>query len=175
MGRPGADSGRARLVSARLPDHAAARGTLLDLALGTLAALHEAEFAPEQLPALEGDPNPSPNLSPGGAHMSGPTAQPGVVRPDGAGPGAGRPSGGVSGTEGSHGASPTEAPAPPPRSVAAALAAPQLRCRASWFRELLLCGQGAAPHAALLRSLVDALEVRVGLHGSGKAFHLGGG
>ena len=174
VGQPETESGsgvgRARLVSARLPDHAATRRALLDLALGALAALHEAELAPKQLPALDGD---APGLGfrdqglgpAGGAHSPASHAL-GAMRPHGEGLEASCD--GASGTAGgsqcgrgfNHDAEPTETLALRPRSVAAALAAPELRCRAAWFRELLRSEDGAGPHAAALRSLVDALEVR---------------
>ena len=178
MGRPEAGSGggaaRRGLVSARLVDHAAARRALLSLALGTLAALHEAELAPGRMQALEGDA-----LGPGGSTLSGSRA-PNAAQSGSEGSeatsalGLGGPqdpakTGGVLGAAGtlccgqeSDCASLTKASASPQplRSIAAALAAPELRCRASWFRELLRSEHGAAPHEALLRSLVDALEVR---------------
>ena len=166
VGRPktgsGSGAGRARLVSARLPDHAAARGALLDLALGALAALHEAELAPEELPALDTD---APG--PGAARLSTTSHALSAMRPDGEGlearfdgdPGT---AGGLQSGQGSdRDVGPTETLALRPRSVAAALAAPELRCRAAWFRELLRSEDGAEPYAAALRSLVDALEVRM--------------
>lgn len=182
VGRPEAGTGsgapRARLVSARLPNHAAARSALLDLALGALAALHEAELACERLSALEGGAlGPGfrdQGLGPaggarrpayGGARTPASHA-PSAMRPEGEGlearcDGAPGTSGGSRRGQGSHDDNPTETLAPPPRSVAAALAAPELRCRAGWFRELLRSEDGAGPHTAALRSLVDALEVRL--------------
>lgn len=159
----GGGAERARLVSARLPGHAAARGALLDLALGALAALHKAELAPEPLPALDGNapglgfrdqgPGPAGGARPTTAHARGAMD----ARCDGA---MGTPGGSHHGQRSDHAAASAETLASAPRSVAAALAAPELRCRAGWFRELLRPEYGGQPYAAALRSLVDALEVR---------------
>jgi hypothetical protein len=131
-----------------------------------LTSLLEAERLPArwlQLLPLDGDAEPTPDPSLDGSGANADAAQPGRVP-------LGAPGCSLRG-QGSAGAGPGAAPAcAPRRSVVAALAAPELRCRASWFRELLGAagapGAAAAPaqapaRAVLLQALVEALEARL--------------
>ncbi len=138
-----------------------------------LTSLLEAETAPAcrvRLQPLQEAADPSPDPSQGGCLASSALAQP---RSAFAGAHGGAPRGGPRALD--PGQDPTDTPKPA-RSIVAALAAPELRCRASWFREFV--GEGGRPgdvpnpmldsfggttspsaRAALLRSLVAALEV----------------
>ncbi len=135
-------------------------------ATGMLTSLLEAERSPARwlhLLPLDGAAEPTPDPNPFCSGAAADAAQPGGGPP-------GAPSSSLRG-QGSAGAGAGPAPAcAPQRSIVAALAAPELRCRASWFRELL--GAAGAPGAAaepvqaparalLLQSLVEALEARL--------------